>query len=278
MRNKILVVISAFFLLSIFNFLIDFYRVSSSSMEDAIYKNDFILLKKIFWEIEKNDIIVFKFPYKVENKNINIDKKIVKRCIGLPGDTLYIIGYKNGVDKVLMKDDLFKIKLSRNNVNILYNPYIVRLTKKNMIFENGQEYFFLLTENDYCKLTSFNGIKNIEKVDLFGTEFSEKFFFDTIIIPNKGDKIKITRYNLSKYERLIESIEKNTIRIENDIVFINNKPSDYYLFKKNYYFVIGVNRLKSFDSLDWGLLPEDNIYGIVFAIFSIKNKTITHIN
>ncbi|MFO7969084.1 MAG: signal peptidase I [Candidatus Izemoplasmatales bacterium] len=265
-----LVGISAFFLLSIFNFLIDFYKVSSSSMEDVIYKNDFILLKKIFWQIEKNDIVVFKFPYKIKNKNIN--KRIVKKCIGLPGDTLYIISYKNGDDKVLIKDDLFKIKLYRNNINILYNSDLVRLTNKYMIFENGQEYFFLLTENDYCKLTSFSGIKCIEKVDVFASEYSKKFFFDTIIIPNKGDKIKITRYNLSKYVRLIESIEKNTIRIENDIIFINNKPSDYYLFKKNYYFVIGVNKLQSFDSLDWGLLPEDNIYGIVFAIFSTKNK------
>jgi len=43
-----------------------------------------------------------------------------------------------------------------------------------------------------------------------------------------------------------------------------------YTFSNNYFFVLGDNRYFSYDSFDWGLLPEKNI--ISKAIFCISFK------
>ena len=98
-------------------FLFASFRVPSRSMEPTLTINDYILVLKPvigarlfniwaslkgeqvaswrlpgFREIQRNDVLVFHTPYpKDENKlEMHILKYNVKRCIGLPGDTLTI--------------------------------------------------------------------------------------------------------------------------------------------------------------------------------------------
>ena len=74
--------------------------VRQSSMEPTFYSGDYIFISKqayrLFGEPERGDVIVFRTDMKDEN---NKDKNLIKRIIGLPGDTVEIIGgyvYLNG--------------------------------------------------------------------------------------------------------------------------------------------------------------------------------------
>ena len=74
--------------------------VRQSSMEPPFYSGDYIFISKqayrLFGEPERGDVIVFRTDMKDEN---NKDKNLIKRIIGLPGDTVEIIGgyvYLNG--------------------------------------------------------------------------------------------------------------------------------------------------------------------------------------
>ncbi|MGN0713385.1 MAG: signal peptidase I [Anaerovoracaceae bacterium] len=74
--------------------------VRQSSMEPTFYSGDYIFISRqayhLFGEPERGDVIVFHTDMKDEN---NKDKNLIKRIIGLPGDTVEIIGgyvYLNG--------------------------------------------------------------------------------------------------------------------------------------------------------------------------------------
>ena len=99
-------------------FVVDFYSIPSDSMEPAIVPGDFILVDKLsfgarmyrnfdfledgtepetwrvkgFAPIRHGDVLVFNFPYSGGwNKiSMHLSRFYVKRCIGLPGDTLQI--------------------------------------------------------------------------------------------------------------------------------------------------------------------------------------------
>ena len=88
-------------------FIIQAYNVPTGSMENTILPGDFLLAVKFIYGIEipythikffdfykppRQSIIVFSYP-------VNPKKDFVKRCIGLPGDTIEIrdkIVYVNG--------------------------------------------------------------------------------------------------------------------------------------------------------------------------------------
>ncbi len=90
------------------SFLLQAYRIPSSSMEDTLLKGDHILATKYNYGMtmpftthklwgkdrvpERGDVVIFTFPP-------DHSKDFVKRVIGLPGDTLYVkdkIVYING--------------------------------------------------------------------------------------------------------------------------------------------------------------------------------------
>ncbi|MFN3491267.1 MAG: signal peptidase I [Anaerolineales bacterium] len=71
-------------------------RVDGHSMQPTLEDGEFILVNKVsyLWsEIERGDIIVFHFP-------LNPEEELIKRVIGLPGDTVQVQNhqvYVNGL-------------------------------------------------------------------------------------------------------------------------------------------------------------------------------------
>jgi signal peptidase I len=52
---------------------------------------------------------------------------------------------------------------------------------------------------------------------------------------------------------------------------IDGQPVREYVFKQDYYFMMGDNRNNSLDSRYWGFVPEDHIVGKpLFVLFSVN--------
>lgn len=82
--------------------------VKESSMQPTMYANNYILLNKqayTFGEPERGDIIVFHSGLKLENGK---EKMLIKRVIGLPGETITIDGGNVYINEELLTEEYTK--------------------------------------------------------------------------------------------------------------------------------------------------------------------------
>lgn len=95
----------------IFTFLVRVTSVDGSSMNPTLVDQERLLVTDLFYSPQYNDIVILQANGLV-NENGEYGKPIVKRVIGLPGDTINIdfdtgIVYRNGEALVLeVKNDL----------------------------------------------------------------------------------------------------------------------------------------------------------------------------
>lgn len=179
-----------------------------------------------FKKIQRNDILVFNFPHpntwdKIE---MHILKYYIKRCVGLPGDTLSI---RNGFFHV-------------NGVSTpLGNREAQERIAETEKFQDGIFHSF-----PYDNIIGWN-IKE----------------FGPLHIPAKGDSIRMNRTNFVLYKKLIEWEQRSKMEYRDSTIWMDGKPIDGYRFLKNYYFMAGDNGMNSQDSRYWGMLPEEYIVG-----------------
>ena len=250
-----------------------------------------------FEDIERNDIVVFNWPID-EFEDIGpppkghaykpIDKKsnYVKRCVGLPGDSLeirdgyvYIDGKQNDLP------DRSKIQFSyafrtkgKINPNIFRNQYDIT---DGIGYDENLKAYILPAVSDEA-LAKMKKNPNIAEVFRYKSEkdmFDAGIFpqddrykwnadnFGPIYIPKKGATVDINLESLPFYRRIIEVYEGSELGIDNKIttsgnqVLLNGNPMSNYTFKQDYYWMMGDNRNSSQDARMWGYVPFNHVVG-----------------
>jgi signal peptidase I len=222
-----------------------------------------------FQKIKRNDLVVFSWP--VDNyEDIGpppsgylykpVDKKsnYVKRCVGVPGDTLevrggyvYIDGNQNQLpDRARLQfsytvvADRLLVDLEKSNIKGSYVPIsfysdrydISDITYHEKSSGNGRYVHTVqLTEDSYKKLKNNSNILFIERnkfeagtgsdqvFPYFGTKNWSIDEFGPIVIPEEGITVNITSDNIPLYKRIIETYEGSEIGLDQTLEVIENQ-------------------------------------------------------
>lgn len=233
-------------------FAIDAFRIPSTSMENTLRPGDFILANKFAYEISTpheipfanlpihqlkffnvgnpqiNDIVIFEFPRGFENDPLKGGLKYVKRVVAGPNDTLKITDGK--------------IYINRKQIPL---P------------------------------ETFKSPKSLTDVDLVEDEVIyppgakwNRVSYGPIIIPAKGDTIKISPENFERWKSVIVIDHgERSLLLEGTLVTLDGRAISEYVLKQDHYFVIGDNFSESMDSRNFGFITDDMIIGKAMFIY-----------
>jgi signal peptidase I len=247
----------AFIAFMIKGFAIDAFRIPSTSMENTLQPGDFVLANKFayniatpreiplanvpipqykFFTVDKpqiNDIVIFEFPRGYENDPLKGGSKYIKRVIAGPHDTLRITD-----SKIFVNGKLIPLPATFETPTFLTNKDSVQ---QEIIYPPGAKW--------------------------------NRISYGPIIIPAKGDTIKIAPETFERWQSVIGMDHgERSLLVEGTLVTLDGRAISEYVLKQDHYFVIGDNFEKSMDSRNFGFITDNMIIGKAMFIYWSYNS------
>ena len=270
--KKIAFAISLAFFVKLFVF--QPFVIPSSSMDRTLVQGDYVMVNK--WQnslfgnllkVENGSVLAFHYPL----DKVDIADKIVfiKRCVGLPGDSLIIRNGEIENEKSSIQLDYFVADAGKKLNWEILKKFGIHLGGR----ASNNRWLLSLDSNQMNNILSVDSSFTFERntslehkaeISTFPSDTSlhwNRDFYGPIYVPKKGIEIALDSTNFKLYKKIIQDYENHTISNEENSIYIDNELIKTYTFEQNYYFMLGDNRHHSQDSRYWGFVPEDHLIG-----------------
>lgn len=210
-------------------FVVSLYQVSSVSMEPVLLPGDVIIVSKTSYGPR-----LLKLSSYLKNKNVEYCRLKGRSRIEEGDIVVFNMPVHNNT-----------AKSQRINTADCVAKRIFGLPGDTVIIDNN------MISND--GVTRFQVENQLFPYDSSLHWTLEKY--GPLYVPAKGDSIELTEKNKYWYAEIL-LLENPGGQITDSTLAANGKNLATYVFKKNYYFVLGDNFYNSFDSRFWGFVPE----------------------
>jgi len=218
--------------------------------------------------------------YTVVTRPVDKRENYIKRCVGIPGDTLQVKNgelFVNGQPAYIPPNSSTYYTITTNNT--IWDEDILREVGIRLNMEALAPDFIAMPNYSYKMNLTPGELETVKKMAGFKSasrdilDDDSVYPYDSVVgkwtmdnygpiwIPKKGATIQLTPQNIATYRRCIRVYENNQWEEKDGKVFINGQPATTYTFKMDYHWMMGDNRHKSQDSRKWGFVPEDHVVG-----------------
>jgi signal peptidase I len=247
--KTLLITILAALVLKIF--VVEAFRIPSGSMENTLLVGDFLLVNKLaygvktprylpltnlaipsltlplFHGVQHGDVVVFEYPGKRSDDISPGPEYFIKRCIGLPGDTITI--------------------------------------RSGSVLVNGRE-ILLPSHAKSAMIERSLRIEHASDIVGNGRTVDGNNFGPTVV-PKKGDVLTLTPGAVDLWKDFIEHEHHVVSLASEGAWTIDGTKTTRYVIQHDYFFMLGDNRGNSLDSRYWGFVPDENILGEALLLY-----------
>ena len=223
----------------------------------------------------------------VDWRPVDRRENYVKRCVGMPGQTIEI------KDKVIYLDGV----ANKEPDNVQYSYYVATkrpiseklrreagISKEDLANHNANGTYYLLPLTQKAVEVLGRHTEIVDSITPIIEEHGQGLYpvnkhtgwsvdnYGPLWIPKRGETIALTLDNLPYYERPIAVYEGNDLEVHGEKIYINGTEANEYTFTMDYYWMQGDNRHNSLDSRFWGFVPEDHVVGKPILIWLSLDK------
>ncbi len=296
-------------------FAAEAFRIPTASMEETLLVGDFLLVSKLHYgartpetvglpfshrylpalrlpsvrlpgvgTVARGDVVVFNHPSgrgPVERRT-----HYIKRVVGLPGDTVALVGKELRVNGTAVGRELAMLAdwLVRLDPHAAFSLDAFREigVGRAIVREGEGVWRARMTLGQAETVATWDAVLDLrpalaaptERLFPAGTPQSLDDY-GPVAVPKRGQTVRLDSVTWPALRDVIERHEGHTARRRADGRFeIDGALAETYTPEQDYYFVLGDNRDDSSDSRRWGFVPRDHVVGkAVLVYFSWDTET-----
>lgn len=265
------------------------YLIPSSGMENSLYQGERILVNLWSYGLRlplmdvwgyhrwneqpvcKEDIVVFNNPANRTQPTISQREVFIGRCIGAPGDTLYIDSLFAVIpSEKNAPDQKFLYTYPREKEQVLHRLlHDLQICPGRILGQDSTHYIRSFSRYEHYLLEqAINGPKWIQPV---AKERSLNELYP-LVIPQCGQSIRVYPWNRTLLCNTLVLHEGKRAEIKNDTLYVEGRPTEYCRFGKDYHWIEANNAINLSDSRLFGLVPKDHIIGKAQLVWFSKKQ------